>query len=167
MIMIKNIPEDAALHLRFLQALEKALKLQPATSLGEFWADFANKEGLGQDESLFTPGFLLMQLYGQLVFSWERLKRDVKKKARLKKVDAQEWGNFSILNMDPAYARKPLTLDVVLETLRNAVSHARVKLDEEGNITFSVRGGTKLQFDRQGLQKFLESFGEFVARSSR
>ncbi len=142
-----------------LQALQRALHERPEQSLANFWASLSDEPP--EQAQLLSAELLRQQLYSGLVRPWERLKRDKQKKSVLKKRLATEWSTFEILNLQPALARKPVTLSFVLEFLRNAVSHDKLRLDGELNATFSDWEQNRLRFTLPELQQFITAFRQF------
>lgn len=142
-----------------LQQLQQALREQPEQSLNEFWGSISSKPP--SQAQLLSPAFLQQQLYGQIARPWERLKRNKPKKSVLKKMMATDWADFEILNLHPSLSRKPMTLSFVLEFLRNAISHDKVRWDKDLNATFSDWDSNKLRFSLPELIRFMEAFEAF------
>lgn len=142
-----------------LQALQRALHEDPEQSLAAFWAGLSEEPP--EQAQLLSADLLRQQLYAGLARPWERLKRNKQKKSVLKKRLATEWSTFEILNLQPALARKPVTLSFVLEFLRNAISHDKLRLDGELNATFSDWEQNRLRFTLSELQQFMNAFREF------
>lgn len=145
--------------LTLLQKLQGALQERPEQSLGQFWATLSDTPP--SEAQLLTPALLQQQLYGQIARPWERLKRNKPKKSVLKKIMAADWANFEILNLHPHLSRKPMTLSFVLEFLRNAISHDKVRWDSHLNATFSDWDNNKLRFSLDQLIRFMEAFARF------
>ncbi|MCR9098732.1 MAG: hypothetical protein NXI25_02200 [bacterium] len=142
-----------------LTFFQKALQEHPDQTLAEFWSTHTDIPP-GQAQ-LLTPAFLQQQLYGQIARPWERLKRNKPKKSVLKKMMAADWADFEILNLHPSLSRKPMTLSFVLELLRNAISHDKVRWDKDLNATFSDWDSNKLRFSLPELIRFMEAFEAF------
>ncbi|MEQ8703279.1 MAG: hypothetical protein RIC19_05140 [Phaeodactylibacter sp.] len=142
-----------------LSFFQKALHEQPGQTLEEFWGKHSNVPP--QQAQLLTPAFLQQQLYGQIARPWERLKRNKTKKSVLKKIMATDWADFEILNLHPTLSRKPMTLSFVLEFLRNAISHDKVRWDKDLNATFADWDSNKLRFSLPELIRFMEAFEAF------
>jgi hypothetical protein len=145
--------------LSLIQRLQHALQEHPNQTLAEFWNTHSDIPP-GQAQ-LLTPAFLQQQLYGQIARPWERLKRNKPKKSVLKKMMATDWADFEILNLHPSLSRKPMTLSFVLELLRNAISHDKVRWDKDLNATFSDWDSNKLRFSLPALIRFMEAFEAF------
>ena len=142
-----------------LTFFQKALQESPNQTLAEFWGTHTDIPP--SQAQLLTPAFLQQQLYGQIARPWERLKRNKPKKSVLKKMMATHWADFEILNLHPSLSRKPMTLSFVLEFLRNAISHDKVRWDNDLNATFSDWDSNKLRFSLPELIRFMEAFEAF------
>lgn len=145
--------------LPLLKALQSALHRAPEQSLTEFWKGVSAVPP--NEARLLSPALLQQQLYGQIARPWERLKRNKPKKSVLKKMMATDWADFDILNLHPTLSRKPMTLSFVLEFLRNAISHDKVRWDKDLNATFSDWDNNKLRFSLPELIRFMEAFETF------
>jgi len=145
--------------LTLLQKLQNDLHEDPEMSLADFWKSLSATPP--SEAQLLSPIFLQQQLYGQIARPWERLKRNKSKKSVLKKMMATGWADFEILNLHPTLSRKPMTLSFVLEFLRNAISHDKVRWDKDLNATFSDWNNNKLRFSLQELTRFMEAFENF------
>lgn len=144
---------------RLLLSLQKALQETPNQTLGDFWA--AHFDIPLDKAKVLNKASLQQQLYGQIARPWERLKKNKPKKSVLKKIQATEWADFEILNLHPTLSRKPVTLSFILEFLRNAISHDKVRWDDQLNATFADWDNNKLRFSLQELTKFMEAFEQF------
>lgn len=147
--------------LLLLQQLQQALREAPQQPLASFWARLSDTPP--SEATILTPALLQQQLYGQIARPWERLKRNKQKKSVLKKRMATDWASFDILNLHPSLSRKPMTLSFVLEFLRNAISHDKVRWDEDRSATFSDWDNNKLRFSLPELLRFMEAFARFRA----
>ena len=144
-----SILNEVLEHIQILNKLDEQLQENPERDLEKFW------QAQGQ-ASLMNAGTLLISLYGLVVFPWERLRKQFRKSPTLKKTRLDDWCRYRIFNLAPAMQRKPLPLYFVLELMRNAISHADVKIDEALRITFRERKGTVIAFEYKELKKFLE-----------
>ncbi len=147
--------------LLLLQQLQQALREDPQQPIAAFWARLSDTPPA--EATLLTPELLQQQLYGQIARPWERLKRNKRKKSVLKNKMATEWATFDILNLHPSLARKPMTLSFVLEFLRNAISHDKVRWEDTATATFSDWDNNKLRFSLPELLRFMEAFARFRA----
>ncbi len=153
MDIIKGVKKDIA----FRRMLEKTCTEQPDMSLKDFIASLPEKG----EELAPSPSLIVLQLYGLIVFPWEKWKRDLKRKNELKKIDPFEWGRFRILNLPRKMAGKKIRLDFVLEKLRNAIAHAQIGYREKDGFIFRDKDGTALCFDKEELRRFTESLAAF------
>ena len=154
--MPSRTPPDA---LSLLLQLQRALREKPGLTLSEWWGSLSSTPAA--EAELLTPSLLQQHLYSQIARPWERLKRDKPKKAVLKKIPATDWAAFEIVNLHPHLSRKPMTLSFVLELLRNAISHDKVRWDKELNATFSDWDNNKLRFSMEEIQRFIAAFRAF------
>jgi hypothetical protein len=143
-----------------LQQLDETIRKKPETKFQEFFLPAF--DGNPEDYSTFDAGTLLMLLYGMIVFPWESLKKILRKDKYLKHTNLGDWCNYRILNITPAMQRKPLQLYFVLGLMRNAISHANVKIDEDLEITFRSKEGTVIAFHFKELKKFLSALQTFL-----
>lgn len=150
----KDLVQQSVLNLRLLQAFEEALRTSPELPLAEFWKKVNNSEALYESGA----ATLMVYLYGLVVYPWEKMQNQHKKKYALYEIKADEWGDFQILNMPPEFIRKQPRLGFVLELMRNATSHASVTIDEDKRVVFKDRKGTRIRFTAEGLLLFLEKF---------
>lgn len=144
---------------KILQQLERALREQPDQRLSDFWATVSDTPP--ESAALVSDDLLRQELYSQLARPWERLKRQKRKKAVLGKRLATEWCTFEVLNLETALMRKPLTIGFLLEFLRNAISHDKLRIDAEQRVTFSDWEHNRLRFSFSGLQRLMEAFQAF------
>lgn len=154
--MSSQTPPDA---FSLLLQLQRALREQPGQALSEWWESYSGTPAAQAE--LLTPNLLQQHLYAQIARPWERLKRDKPKKSALKKIPATQWATFEIVNLHPHLSRKPMTLSFVLELLRNAISHDKVRWDKELNATFSDWDSNKLRFSMEEIQRFIAAFQAF------
>lgn len=145
--------------LLLLQKLQDALREEPEQRLADFWSSLSEQPPFRAQ--LITPDLLQQQLYANIARPWERLKRNKQKKSVLKKMAATDWGSFQILNLQTEVLRKPLNPGFVLELLRNAISHDKVKWDHQLNATFSDWEHNRLRFSLPELIQFMEAFRAF------
>lgn len=147
---------------KLLQQLQQALREQPDQRLSEFWASVSNTPP--EQAVLVSDDILRQELYSQIARPWERLKRQKKKKSELGKRLATEWCQFELLNLQPALMRKPLTIGFLLEFLRNAISHDKLRIDAEQGVTFSDWEHNRLRFRFAELQRLMDAFRAFRSR---
>ncbi|HMQ46374.1 MAG TPA: hypothetical protein PKA00_01750 [Saprospiraceae bacterium] len=150
----KDIVQQSVLNLRLLQTFEDTLRTNPEVSLADFWKK-VNDSAAPYESGAAT---LMVYLYGLVVYPWEIMQNQRKKKYALYEIKADEWGDFQILNMPQEFIRKQPRLGFVLELMRNATSHASVTIDADKRVVFKDRKGTRIRFSKEGLLFFLEKF---------
>ena len=144
---------------QLLQQLQQALREQPDQRLSEFWASVSDTPP--EQAVLVSDDILRQELYSQIARPWERLKRQKRKKSVLGKRLATDWCAFEVLNLQPALMRKPLTIGFLLEFLRNAISHDKLRIDAERGVTFSDWEHNRLRFSIAELQRLMDAFRAF------
>ena len=149
-----SILNDILHHSEFLNKIDEGLHKNPEISLENFLQSIF-EDSNNFNNSVVNPGVLLITLYGLIVFPWERLRKIIRKDQNLRKTNLDDWCNFKIFNLAPAMQRKPLPLYFVLELMRNAISHANVKIEDNLRITFRERRGTTIAFEHNELKDFL------------
>jgi hypothetical protein len=167
----KIIAVQTALNLDLLGCLVMRLSSDPEMSLSDFFESWQKSINWDQDKkySVVNQGVVLTHLYGLIVFPKEVFKEEVPK-TKLNKTVENEWGNFeflsfpSLLNnadklmfgVDTVSLKEDMTLEFVIRKIRNAISHANVEINEEGDFIFFDKDDTKIKFTINGLQKFTE-----------
>ena len=144
---------------QLLQQLQRALREQPDQRLSDFWSSLSDTPP--ERAVLLSDDVLRQELYSQLARPWERLKRQKRKKSVLGKRLATDWCAFEVLNLQPGLMRKPLTIGFLLEFLRNAISHDKLRIDAEQGVTFSDWEHNRLRFSLAELQRLMDAFRAF------
>jgi hypothetical protein len=145
--------------LYLLQRLQQALREQPEQSLADFWSTLSE---LPPSQAVLVGDEVLRQeLYGRIARPWERLKRQKQKKSVLGKLPATDWCVFEVLNLQPQLMRKPLTVGFLLEFLRNAISHDKVKIETDTQVVFSDWEHNRIRFSLQELLRLMEALAAF------
>jgi len=144
---------------KLLQQLQQALRERPDQRLSDFWATVS--ETPPEQAVLVSDDILRQELYSQIARPWEQLKRQKKKKSILGKRPATDWCHYELLNLQPNLMRKPLTIGFLLEFLRNAISHDKLRIDSKQGVTFSDWEHNRLRFSFAQLQQLIDAFREF------
>jgi hypothetical protein len=147
---------------RILQALQQALRERPQQPLEEFWANLSEQPP--QEAELVSEDLIRQWLYIEIVQPWERLKRRKQQKAKLRKKPATDWAAFEVLNLAPHLMQQPLGIGFVLEMMRNAISHDKLRFDRREAVVFSDWDNNRLRFSLDALESFVEAFRQFRAK---
>lgn len=161
-----SILENVLQHSILLNQIDESLQQNPEESIQKIWEKARATQSGSTMNEVINPGTLLIQLYGLIVFPWERLKKTFRRDATLRKTPLSQWCNFQIYNLAPAMQRKPILLFFTLELMRNAISHADVRIDGQLRITFKDRRGTVIAFDYEQLKIFLTQLTEYYNSES-
>lgn len=145
--------------LSILQRLQRALRESPEQSLADFWSTVSEQPP--SQAVLVGDEVLRQELYSRIARPWERLKRQKQKKSVLGKLPATEWCSFELLNLQPQLMRKPLTVGFLLEFLRNAISHDKVKIGADTRVVFTDWEHNRIRFSLNELLRLMEALAAF------
>lgn len=155
------ILEEVIQHSLFLNKTDEALQENPEMSIQKICTSSIFTSDEAAVTSVSNPGTLLMLLYGLIVFPWERLRKEFRRDPVLRKTRLADWCTFHLFNLAPSMQRKPILLYFTLELMRNAISHANVRIEDNLQISFRDRQGTILAFEYEQLKVFLDKLIAF------
>ncbi len=169
----KTIAKQTYLSINLLGNLMNNIRTNPDKKLSDFINDWQKSIGWDKTEnySILNQGVILTHLYGLIVYPKVVFHNQIPK-IKLDQINKIEWGGFEFLSF-PSYlskndkdtfgtetisSEKEMTLEFLIRKIRNAISHARIKIYENMDFVFEDEDGTKIRFKISGLQKFTEKF---------
>lgn len=154
----KSLAIAVKLSLEFLTAFEIELDRNPDLSIGEFYRkylDYINWDQPDVHYPLINQGTLLSHLYGMIVYPWETLRDSLPEGMMLSNLPKEDWGEFEILSLPDGQNESQLSFNYFIRKMRNAISHGRVKVENEMNFYFSDQDGAEIKFGINELVKFI------------
>ena len=175
-----QVPVFCWLSMMFMQSCQRQIEVKSKTTITELYTDFCRGNGIDLDVwsyDLLNQGLVMSSLYGLLVYPHEMWEKDKTAGTGFKfsSRDAFEFSDLvshpmSIWN-DERY--RDLTHFDFLRLLRNAVSHANIKVGVDTqawifwNIDLKNRKNFEVKVSNQELGFFITEVGKYFINEVR